>query len=178
MEKRKQHFAKNYCNPFLFLPRGDIMDRNNIEKIARTPEDRLLLAKLWDKINTGIRKNIPANTCFLSPRELEMTRYLFGDLPGLHAFGGYNDAERKMLIYLPDYLNYGVVFAKIRYIKFAPSLFHLLGSDHVAHRADVGAEEGGDVVFFQNIVKEVVVPDHVSLAVQQSDGHDGCSGSG
>ena len=80
------------------------MDRKNIEKIAHTPEDRVLLAKLRDKINAGIRKNIPANTCFLSPRELELARYLFGDEPGLCSFGGYEDAERKMLCYLPDYL--------------------------------------------------------------------------
>ena len=83
---------------------GDTMDRNNIEKIAHSAEDRVLLAKLWDKINAGIRRNIPANTCFLSPRELEMAKYLFGNEPGLHAFGGFEDAERKMLIFLPDYL--------------------------------------------------------------------------
>jgi len=81
------------------------MDRSNIEKIAHTSEDRLLLAKVWDKINIGLRRDIPASTCFLSPRELEMTRYLFGDAPGLQAFGGYDGAERKMLIYLPDYLD-------------------------------------------------------------------------
>ena len=83
---------------------GDTMDRNNIEKIAQSAEDKVLLAKLWDKINAGIRRNIPANTCFLSPRELELAKYLFGNEPGLYAFGGYEDAERKMLIYLPDYL--------------------------------------------------------------------------
>ena len=88
------------------------MDRSNIEKIARTPEDKLLLAKVWDKINAGIRKNIPSSTCFLTLRELDMTRYLFGDLEGLHSFGGYPEAERQMLIYLPDYLCYGVVFGK------------------------------------------------------------------
>ncbi len=81
------------------------MDRRNIEKIAQTPEDKVLLAKVWDKITTGMRKNIPANTCFLSLRELDMTRYLFGDIPGLYAFGGYRDAERQMLVYLPDYLD-------------------------------------------------------------------------
>ena len=80
------------------------MDRNNIEKIAHNPEDRMLLAKLWDKINAGIRKNIPAHTTFLSPRELEMAKYLFGEPEGLYSFGGYGDAERKMLVYLPDYL--------------------------------------------------------------------------
>jgi RNA-binding protein YlmH len=81
------------------------LDRSNIEKIAQNPEDRVLLAKVWDKIQMGLRKNIPANTCFLSPRELEMTRYLFGDLPGLTSFGGHADAERKMLCWLPDYLD-------------------------------------------------------------------------
>lgn len=81
------------------------MDRSNIEKIAQNPEDKVLLAKIWDKINAGLRKNIPASTCFLSPRELEMARFLFGDLEGLHAFGGYRDAERRMLVYLPDYLD-------------------------------------------------------------------------
>lgn len=81
------------------------MDRGNIEKIAHTPEDRMLLAKVWDKIQAGIRRDIPANSCFLSPRELEMTRYLFGNVPGLREFGGYEDAERKMLVYLPEYLD-------------------------------------------------------------------------
>ena len=80
------------------------MDRSNIEKIAQSSEDRLLLAKLWDKINAGMRKNIPANTCFLSPRELEMAKFLFGEPEGLYTFGGYEDAERKMVIYLPEYL--------------------------------------------------------------------------
>ena len=65
----------------------------------------MLLAKVWDKINAGLRRNIPGNTCFLSPRELDMTRYLFGDLDGLQAFGGYDSAERKMLVYLPEYLD-------------------------------------------------------------------------
>ena len=81
------------------------MDRSNIDKIAQNAEDRMLLAKLWDKINTGFLRSIPANTAFLSPRELEMARYLFGEPEGLYAFGGCEGAERKMLCYLPDYLD-------------------------------------------------------------------------
>ena len=80
------------------------MDRSNIDKIAQNSEDKLLLAKLWDKIQSGIRRDIPANTGFLSPREQEMARLLFGNVPGLITFGGYEDAERKMLVYLPEYL--------------------------------------------------------------------------
>ena len=86
------------------------MDRNNIEKIAHNPEDRMLLAKLWDKINAGLRKNIPAHTTFLSPRELEMAKYLFGEPEGLYAFGGFEEAERKMLIYLPEYLEQDALY--------------------------------------------------------------------
>lgn len=81
------------------------MNRENIDKIAQNPEDRLLLAKVWDKINAGIRKNIPVNTAFLSPREQELCRYLFGNAEGLYYFGGYPESERKMLCYLPDYLD-------------------------------------------------------------------------
>ena len=80
------------------------MDRSKIERIAQTQEDRILLSMLWDKINSGMQRNIPTHTPFLSPRELEMARYLFGEPVGLYAFGGYDDAERKMLVYLPDYL--------------------------------------------------------------------------
>lgn len=81
------------------------MDRKNIDKIAQTREDKVLLAKVWDKIQAGMRREIPASTCFLSPRELEMTRFLFGDHPGLVRFGGFADAERQMLVYLPEYLD-------------------------------------------------------------------------
>ena len=34
-----------------------------------------------------------------------MARFLFGEPEGLYAFGGYADAERKMLVYLPEYLD-------------------------------------------------------------------------
>ena len=80
------------------------MERSNIEKIAKNAEDKVLLAKVWDKISAGMRKNIPASTAFLTPRELEMTKFLFGQQEGLYTFGGYGDAERRLLVFLPGYL--------------------------------------------------------------------------
>lgn len=81
------------------------LTRERIERIAQNPEDKVLLAKVWDKIQAGMRKNIIAHSPFLSVRELELTRYLFGNAEGLHRFGGYAEAERQMLIYLPEYLD-------------------------------------------------------------------------
>ena len=122
---------------------GDTMDRTNIDKIARNPEDRVLLAKLWDKINAGIRRNIPANTCFLSPRELEMARYLFGDEPGLHAFGGYEDAERKMLCYLPDYLEEDSLWEEGSPMVCLRAVF--FEGDELSHRDFLGALMGAGI---------------------------------
>lgn len=119
------------------------MDRNHIEKIAHTPEDRLLLAKLWDKITAGMRKSIPANTCFLSPRELEMTRYLFGDVPGLYAFGGYADAERKMLIYLPEYLEEDALYDSDSPCVCLRASFYQ--ADSPSHRDFLGALMGAGI---------------------------------
>ena len=119
------------------------MDRNNIEKIAHNPEDRLLLAKLWDKINAGLRKNIIANTCFLSPRELEMARFLFGDLPGLHSFGGYEGAERQMLVYLPDYLEEDALYDEDSPVVCLRAEF--FQGDTLSHRDFLGALMGAGI---------------------------------
>ncbi len=122
---------------------GDHMDRNNIEKIAQTSEDRMLLAKLWDKINTGVRKNIPANTCFLSPRELDMARYLFGNVEGLQPFGGYEGAERQMLVFLPEYLEQDSLYDEDGPIVcLRAEFFH---TDSPSHRDFLGALMGAGI---------------------------------
>ena len=119
------------------------MDRANIEKIAHSPEDRVLLAKVWDKIQAGIRRDIPASTCFLSPRELEMTRFLFGDVPGLHTFGGYEDAERKMLVYLPEYLEEASLLEEDSPVVCLRATYY--EADTLSHRDFLGALMGAGI---------------------------------
>ena len=111
-----------------------------MDKIAQSAEDKLLLAKLWDKINGGIRRSICANTGFLSPREQEMARYLFGQQPGLYAFGGYEDAERKMLCYLPDYMEYDDLMGEDSPLVCLKATFYK--DDTLTHRDFLGALMG------------------------------------
>ena len=118
------------------------MDRANIEKIAQTEEDKILLARLWDKISAGIRKNIPVSTCFLVPREQEMTRYLFGNLPGLYAFGGYEDASRKLLVYLPEYLTEDSLCEEADICCLRATFYE---GDTLSHRDFLGALMGAGV---------------------------------
>ena len=119
------------------------LDRKNIEKIAQNPEDRLFLAKLWDKIATGMRKNIPANTPFLSPREQELARYLFGNEEGLYYFGGYGDAERKMLVYLPEYLDESSLMEDDSPVVCLRAEFYQ--GDTLSHRDFLGALMGAGI---------------------------------
>ncbi len=119
------------------------MDRSNIDKIAHTIDDRMLLAKVWDKLQAGMRREIIANTCFLSPRELEMTRFLFGDAPGLRSFGGYEGAERKILVYLPDYLDEDFLIGEDSPVVCLRASFH--ESNTLSHRDFLGALMGAGI---------------------------------
>lgn len=117
-----------------------MMNRGNIDKISQNPDDRILLAKLWDKIQAGIQRNIPSHTPFLSLREQEMARYLFGNTDGLYAFGGYEDAERKMLIYLPEYLDESYLYEEDSPVVCLRSSFYQ--GDAPTHRDFLGALMG------------------------------------
>lgn len=118
------------------------MDRNNIDKIAKTPQDKMLLAKLWDIIQAGIRKNIPVSTCFLTPYEQEMARFLFGQPDDLYYFGGYTDAERKMLVYLPDYYDENVLPEEASLSCLRATFYK---NESLSHRDFLGALTGAGI---------------------------------
>lgn len=76
-----------------------------LDKLARDGEERLLLARTLDKLETARRKNIPAATGFLSPSERVSVENLIaanGHPPHLF-FGGYPGAERTICLFLPDW---------------------------------------------------------------------------
>ena len=77
-----------------------------IAKVAQDGEDRLLLARILDKYQQSQRRNIPVSTEFLSPREQAMAQSLLaaaGVRDGFLSDGGYQEAERKILVFLPDW---------------------------------------------------------------------------
>lgn len=100
----------------------------------------MLLAKIWDKINAAMNRSIPGFTCFLTPRELEMARFLFGQPEGLYAFGGYEEAERKMLCYLPDYLDASWLMEEDSLVVCLRATF--FEGDSPSHRDFLGALMG------------------------------------
>ncbi len=132
------------------------MDRKNIDKIADNQEDRVLLAKVWDKICAGFRKNIPAHTGFLSPRQIQLVQFLFGDQPGLSAFGGYEDAERKMYVYLPEYLTEDYLVGKDSPVVCLRASF--FKDDTLTHRDILGALMGCGIT--RESIGDILMGDH------------------
>lgn len=119
------------------------MNREHINKIAQTQEDKILLAKVWDKIQTGMRKNIIASTAFLSQREQELVRYLLGQQEGLYTFGGYPDAERRLYVYLPDYLEDDTLWTADSPLTCLRATFY--EGDTPSHRDFLGALMGAGI---------------------------------
>lgn len=130
------------------------MKRENIDKIAQTPEDKILLARLWDKIHTAIQRDIPANTCFLYPREQEMAQYLFGSQEGLYFWGGSEDATRKMLVYLPEYMDKESLYAQPPFVCLRASFY---AGDSLSHRDFLGALMGAGIA--RETVGDIYVAD-------------------
>ena len=132
------------------------MDRRNIDKIADNAEDRVLLAKIWDKIHAGFQKNIPAHTGFLSLRQIQLAQFLFGDQQGLSAYGGYEDAERKMYVYLPDYLSDDYLVGEDSPVVCLRASF--FKDDTLTHRDILGALIGCGIT--RESIGDILIGDH------------------
>ena len=84
------------------------MDRRELlDRTAHSPEERLLLSRVWDKCEQCRTRNIPTATGFLSPQEQTAAQHLLNALgcrEGYVLWGGYDGAERRRLVFLPDWL--------------------------------------------------------------------------
>ncbi len=77
-----------------------------LAKYAKNEDDKILLAHILDREAVCLHKNIPAEVDFLDPRQQALVLSAmphFSVRPVL--WGGFEEAERKMLFFLPDYLD-------------------------------------------------------------------------
>lgn len=79
-----------------------------LDRVGALGEDRLLLAKVLDRAGQAESRNIPAATDFLSPQQrllaLELLRQAGIPEDRYAALGGYEGAERQVILFLPDWL--------------------------------------------------------------------------
>lgn len=84
------------------------MFKNDIaDKYTSNPEIKLILVQVLDKLNKAQQKNILTMTHFLNEHQRAVTENLIKDCgnPAHVFFGGYDGAQRTILIFLPDYIS-------------------------------------------------------------------------
>lgn len=132
------------------------MDKNTIiAKVSRDSEDKLLLARVLDKYEQMERRAIPAVTAFLSPREQSLAQILLNTAEirsGYRFDGGYEGAERKLIAFLPDWVEDSET--EITYLRAA---FH--GADStLTHRDILGSLMGLGIT--REKVGDILISEH------------------
>ena len=76
-----------------------------LDRIARSGEERILLARVLDKLDLAQNRGIPSCTAFLSPGEQASVSDLLNAWghPRHLFWGGYEDSERRICLFPPDW---------------------------------------------------------------------------
>ena len=136
-----------------------------LDRLGATGEDRLLLAKVLDRAKQARDRNIPAATDFLSPQQQMMSLDLLR-LAGISETdyvlsGGFDGAERKLILFLPDWLDADTAESEfpIRCLRAA-----FREEDKLNHRDFLGSLMGMGIVR-EKLGDILVSPDSADLVV-------------
>lgn len=67
-------------------------------------EDKLFLSRIADAERICSDRGIPKFTAFLDEHQLSLLLPMLSRMPGAQLFGGYEDAERRVLGFFPDWM--------------------------------------------------------------------------
>lgn len=108
-----------------------------LDRAAKSSEERVLLGHVLDKYEQCRLRNMPTNTAFLSPAEAQSAKDLLHAAAvheGFAFLGGYENAERRMLFFLPDWQEEADGAEAMAFLRAA---WH--ESEHPTHRDLLGS---------------------------------------
>jgi len=145
------------------MEKAKLLDRLNI-----VGEERLLMAKILDRAEQANTRNILAYTDFLSPQQ-QMVAYDLLRLSGIPEtgyvrIGGYDGAERALLLFLPDWIDADTALhqSPIRCLRAA-----FRAEENLSHRDFLGSLMGLGLVR-EKIGDILVGPDSADIIVLDS----------
>ncbi len=167
----------------------EFINKNALLKSYYQPDEKLLLAKVLDQADLSLRRHIITFSDFLSPAETAQAVELLKKVHDLSflAYGGYNDCERKMLGFYPDYMSAEDVYFPITAVKIK---FNPKFSSPPSHRdylgsvlgmgiergkvGDIAVVENGAVCFIEDGIADYVVSGlervgHTKVTVEKAD---------
>ena len=121
------------------MDKGMLLDR-----LGAAGEERLLLARILDRAQQAQSRNIPVYTDFLSPQQQMLAKDLLrlAGIPenGFLLLGGYEGAERKVILFLPDWMDETMAEDPIRCLRAA------FREEGLSHRDFLGSLMGMGIV--------------------------------
>lgn len=124
-------------------------------------DDKLLIAKAYDKKDIATQRYCVTATAFLNEREQDvLLRSGFGDEATQSSFvGGYGEAERRMLVFVPEYLelNEADLIGVVRCTYYKE--YELTHRDFLGALMGLGIEREtvGDIIVDKNEHKAYVI---------------------
>ena len=122
------------------------MDKSALlDRIGAAGEDRLLLARILDRAQQAQSRNVPACTDFLSPQQQmlaqDLLRLAGAPETAFLCTGGYEGAERKLFLFLPDWMEPDLAESPIRMLRAS-----FRAEDKLNHRDFLGSLMGMGIV--------------------------------
>lgn len=150
------------------------MEKQEILKNYKKEEDRLLVAKVLDKIELAKTRNKITNTDFLDMYQKGIVQKLLNRInhENYIFFGGNNEAERTIVIFYPNKFNVNIV--EKNYNNIMQIIEIILPNDlkgKYAHRDYLGAlmklgikrEKIGDIIVFEEGANIVVLNETIKF---------------
>lgn len=140
------------------------MDKSKLlDQSGALGEDRLLLAKVLDRAEQAARRNIPTATDFLSPQQqalaLDLLRRAGVPESAYLRTGGYDGAERALILFLPDWMEPETAEPPLRCLRAA-----FRPDDRLNHRDILGSLMGMGIVR-EKVGDILVSPESADLIV-------------
>lgn len=134
-----------------------------LDRFGEDAELRVTLSRVLDKAENARRKQMAQCTAFLSPREGMIARQMLGAPANLMCFGGYEGAERQVMLFLPDWMEPEFV-EQGEYLSFLRCTW--FKEDKLTHRDILGALMGigvrrdtvGDILVGEGSCDLIVLP--------------------
>lgn len=143
------------------MDKGALLDR-----LGLTGEDRLTLARVLDRAEQAENRNIPTSTDFLSPQQrpqaLDLLRLAGIPETAFVSQGGYEGAERRILLFLPDWLEAENAESPIRCLRA-----EYREEEKLTHRDFLGSLMGMGIVR-EKVGDILVAPGSADLLVLES----------
>ena len=137
-----------------------------LDRCGAEGEDRLLLAKVLDRAEQAVSRSVPAHTDFLSPQQQAQARELL-HLAGIPETawlcqGGYEGAERNILLFLPDWMEPEMAESPLRCLRAS-----FRAEERLSHRDFLGSLMGMGIVR-EKVGDILVSPGSCDLIVLES----------